>query len=51
MIDEALVDVVLSILEQADSPSSMLQDLYWFDVFVNIDSHKVAPDIRNHDDG
>ena len=51
MVNEALVDVVQSILEQAHSPSAMLQDLYRFDVFVNIDSHEVAPDIRNHDDG
>ena len=29
----------------------MLQDLYGFDVFVNIDSDKITPDIRNHNDG
>ncbi len=28
----------------------MLQDLYRFDVFVNKNSNKVAPHVRNHDD-
>ena len=51
MVDKALRDVVQSVLEQAHGPSPMLQDLYRFDVFVNIDSDKVTPDICNHDDG
>ena len=29
----------------------MLQDLYSFDVFVNMYSDKVTPDVRNHYDG
>lgn len=29
----------------------MMQNLYLLDVFVNIDTYEVAPDIRNHDDG
>lgn len=29
----------------------MMQNLYFLDVFVNIDTYEVAPDICNHDNG
>lgn len=48
---KALEDVVQSVLKQAYSPPLVLQDLYRFDVLVNVDSNEVAPDIGNHDDG
>ena len=51
MVDKALEDVVQSVLEQTYSPPAMLQHRYRLDVFVDIDSYKVAPDIRNHDYG
>ena len=51
MVHKALCDVVQSIFEQAHSPSPMRQNFYRFDVFVNINSNKVAPHVRNHDDG
>ncbi len=50
MIDKALAYVIQSIPEQAHRPSPVLQDLYLLDVFVNINSFKVTPDIRNHND-
>lgn len=51
MVHKALEDVVQSVLEQAYSPPLVLQDFYWFDVLMNVDSNEVAPDIGNHDDG
>ena len=51
MVDKALEDVGQSVLEQTYSPTLVLQHRYRLDVFVNIDSYKVSPDIRNHDDG
>lgn len=51
MVHKALEEVVLSVLEQAYSPPLVLQDLYRFDVLMNIDYNGVAPDIGNHDDG
>ena len=51
MVHKALEDVVQSVLEQAYSPPLVLQDLYRFDVLMNVDSNEVAPDIGNHDDG
>jgi len=48
---KALEDVVQSVLKQAYSPPLVLQDLYRFDVLVNVDSNEVAPEIGNHDDG
>ncbi len=51
MVDKALEDVAQPALEQAKNPPSMLPYRYRFDVFFDIDSYKVAPDIRNHDDG
>ena len=50
MIDKALAYVIQSIPEQAHRPSPVLQDLYLLDVFVNINSYKVTPDVRNHND-
>lgn len=51
MVHEALEDVVQPVLEQAYSPPAVLQHRYRLDVFVDIDSHEVAPGIRNHDYG
>ena len=51
MVDKALEDVVQPALEQTYSPPAVLEYRYRFDVFVDIDSYEVAPDIRNHDDG
>ena len=51
MVDKGLKDVVQSVLEQTYSPPLVLQHCYRFDVFVDIDSYEVAPDMRNHDDG
>lgn len=51
MVHKALEDVVQSVLEQAYSPPLVLQDLYRFDVLMNVDSNEVAPDRGNHDDG
>lgn len=48
---KALEDVVQSVLKQAYSPPLVLQNLYRFDVLMNVDSNEVAPDIGNHDDG
>lgn len=44
MVHKALEDVVQSVFEQAYSPPLVLQDLYWFDVLMNVDSNEVAPD-------
>ena len=51
MVHKALEDVVQSVLEQADSPPAVLEHRYRLDVFVDIDSNEVAPDIRDHYDG
>ena len=51
VVDKALEDVVQPVLEQAYCLPAVLQHRYRFDVFVDIDSYEVAPDIRNHDDG
>lgn len=51
MVDKGLEDVVQSVLEQTYRPPLVLQHCYRFDVFVDIDSYEVPPDIRNHDDG
>ena len=51
MVHKTLEDVVQSVLEQTYSPPLVLQDLYRFDVLMNVDSNEVAPDIGNHDDG
>ena len=51
MVQKALLDVVQSILEQADSLPAMSQSLYRTNVFVYKDTDEIAPDIRNHDDG
>ena len=40
MVHEALKDVVQAVLEQAYSPPHVLQDLYRFDVLMNIDSNR-----------
>lgn len=51
MVQKALRDVLQHVLEEAFSLPAMMQNLYLLDVFVNIDTYEVAPDIRNHDDG
>ena len=51
MVDKAQEDVVQSVFEQAYSPTLVLQHRNRLDVFVDIDSYEVAPDIRNHYDG
>ena len=47
MVQKALLDVVQSILEQADSLPSMSQSLYRTNVFVYKDTDEIAPDIRS----
>jgi|GEM_PF-5642366 len=51
VVDKTLEDIVQPILEQTYSPPLVLQDRYWFDVLMNVDSNEVAPDIGNYDDG
>lgn len=51
MAHKTLEDVVQSVLEQAYSPPFVFQDLYRFDVLMNIDSDGVTPDVCNHYDG
>lgn len=51
MVHKTLEDVVLSVFEKTYSPPSVLQNRYRFDVFADIDSYEVAPDLRNHNDG
>lgn len=51
MVHKALEDIVKSVFEEAYSPSAMFEHRYRFDVFADIDSYEVAPDIRNHYDG
>lgn len=51
MVQKGLLDVVQSILEQADSLLAMSQGLNRTNVFVYKDADEIAPDIRNHDDG
>ncbi len=51
MVHKTLEDVVQSVFEKTYTPPSVLQNRYRFDVFADIDSYEVAPDIRNHNDG
>lgn len=51
MVDKALEDVVQSLSEQTYSPPAVLQHRYRLDVFVDIDSYEVVPNMRNHNDG
>lgn len=51
MVDKVLGDVVQSVREQAYSPPAVLQHRFRLDVFDDMASYEVAPDIRNHDDG
>ena len=54
MVRKAPEDIVQSVFEQAYSPLAMLEHRYRLDVFADIDSYEVAPDVRNHyyyDDG
>ncbi len=44
-------DVVEPVFEEAHSSSAMLQDCYRLDVFVDVDSDEIAPDVSNHYDG
>lgn len=50
MIQEALCDILQSVFEEAFGSSAMMQNLYFLDVFVNIDTNEVAPDICKHYD-
>lgn len=47
-VQEALCDILQSVFEEAFSSSVMMQNLYLLDVFVNIDTNEVAPDICKH---
>ena len=49
MVQKALKDVLLAVFGQAFDPSAMVQDLYLLDVFMNIDTDEVKPDMRNQD--
>ena len=51
MVQKALRDVLQSVFEQAFGSSAMVQDPYLLDVFMNIETDEVTPDIRNHDNG
>jgi hypothetical protein len=51
VVQKALRDVVQPVFEQVFGSSAMMQDLYHLDVFMNIDTDEVTPDIRNHDNG
>jgi len=50
MVDEALVNIVKSVPEQADSLSSMLQHLDGFDILMNVNANEVAPCICKYND-
>ena len=50
VVQEALCDILQSVFEEAFGSSAMTQNLYLLDVFVNIDTNEVAPDICKHYD-
>lgn len=51
MVHKALEDIVQSVFEQAYSSPAVLEHRYRLDVFADIDSYEVAPDMCDHYDG
>lgn len=48
VVQKALRDVLQHVFEQAFSSSAVMQNLYFLDVFVNVDTNGVTLDICKH---